>query len=84
MLIVHKIRDTATRQLLFSHNLYVLTCELLLSTIIIVCKQLSCDSVKDNDLFLSIFIAGTAIHSLIVKEELRNYCQQMGRRNKKL
>ena len=41
----------------------------MLSTIIIVCKQLSCDSVKDNDLFLSIFIAGTAIHSLIVKEE---------------
>ena len=53
-------------------------------TVIIICKQLSCDSVKDNsDLFLSIFIAATAINSLIMKEELRNYCQQMERQNNK-
>ena len=56
----------------------------MLSTIIIVCKQLSRDSVKDNDLFFPIFIAGTAIHSLIVKEELRNYYQQIEKRNNKL
>ena len=50
----------------------------------IVCKQLSCDSVKDNsDLFLSMFIAGAATHSLIVKEELRIHCQQMERQNNK-
>ena len=33
-------------------------------------NNLLCDSVKDNsDLFLSIYIAATATHSLIVKEE---------------
>ena len=70
-----------------THDLYALTCELLLllmSTIIIVCKQLSCVSVKDNGLFLSIFTAATAIHSFIVKEEIKNYCQQMERQNNNL
>ena len=39
-----------------------------------------CDSVKDNsDLFVSIFIAATATNSLIVKEELRIYCEQTER-----
>ena len=53
-----------------------------LNTLKLVCKQLSCNSVKDNsDLFLSISIAASATHSLIVKEELRIYCQQMERQN---
>ena len=47
---------------------HILTCELLLLTI--VCKQLLCDSVKDNsDLFLLIFIAATANHQLILREK---------------
>ena len=76
------IRLTTTRKLLFSHDLYALSCELLLSTT--VCKQLSCDSVKGNsDLFLSILMAAAATHSLIMKEELRIYCQQMERQNNK-
>ena len=41
------------------------------------------EGLDNSDLFLSIFIAATAIHSLIVKEELRNYCQQMERQNNK-
>ena len=45
---------------------------------------LSFYSVIDNsDLFLSIYIAATATHSLIMKEELRIYCQQMERQNNK-
>ena len=47
---------------------HILTCKLLLLTI--VCKQLLCDSVKDNsDLFLLIFIAATANHKLILREK---------------
>ena len=38
---------------------------------------------KISDFFLSVFIAATATHSVIVKEELRIHCQQMERQNNK-